>query len=385
MKNFSKTICISLLSVLLLTGCGSKKDVVIKINDNVLTRQQYEAQLKELYQTSQNKHFVEEAKKDPDGLFGTLFKADVVEQFMFETLFNKECEKRNIKVSEKELDDAIKNIIDKIGSKEKFNQILKQGGISVEQFRRDMGYEIKQKKLVDSLAITKITDDDARKYYNEHPTEFEHPDQVRASHILIGVDRDKVKESIMSKDESKNLTPKDIEEQVDKEVAKEVNKSHEKAMKILAEVKKDPSKFAEIAKENSDDTGSARNGGDLGYFTKEQMVEPFSKVAFSLKPGVVSDIVETQFGYHIILVKDRVAAGKEPFEKVKEDIKKFMYNEERVNVFQNFITKVINEAKIEYVDPSFNPEEIQKKIKELAKNNPKAANLFMSFPDAKKQ
>jgi parvulin-like peptidyl-prolyl isomerase len=158
-----------------------------------------------------------------------------------------------------------------------------------------------------------VTDADVEQYYKEHPEEFE---EVRARHILIstspepeappsGTDKDK-------KDADKK--PKTLT----KDDAKK------KAQAILDRVKKGED-FAKLAEENSADPSSKVKGGDLGYFTKGAMVAEFDKVAFSLKPGEVSDLVETQFGYHIIKVEDHRtkaltddATKKQVTDKVKQ-------------------------------------------------------------------
>ena len=154
-------------------------------------------------------------------------------------------------------------------------------------------------------------------------------------------------------------------------------KKYDKAKKLLNEVKYDPTKFARVATENSDDPGSAQRGGDLGYFTKEQMVEEFSKVAFSTKPSTVSDIVVSPFGYHIIMVTDRQEAGVESFDKVKADIKLFLEQQEKTNVLQKHVEKLRNEADIVFVDNEYNPTNIQKQIRENAqKQNENSAVNF---------
>ena len=103
MKFLSKLIGISLLSTILFTGCVNKKDVVIKINNDVLTRQEYEKLLNAAFEKPETKDFAEEAKKENDsnGLFNLLFRAGVVEEYISKYFVNKECEKRKINVSEK--------------------------------------------------------------------------------------------------------------------------------------------------------------------------------------------------------------------------------------------------------------------------------------------
>ena len=87
----------------------------------------------------------------------------------------------------------LKNITDNLGSKEKFNQIIKQGGISAADFKRDMENELKMSKLVDSLAIINITDDMAKTFYNVNIENFKYPDKVRAAHILVSASPDRIR------------------------------------------------------------------------------------------------------------------------------------------------------------------------------------------------
>ena len=132
-----------------------------------------------------------------------------------------------------------------------------------------------------------ITDDQAKAYYDENPNLYS-TTQIRASHILV-------------KDEA---------------AAKE----------ILDQVKADPSKFADIAKEKSTDKTSGAKGGDLGMFAQGRMVPEFERAAFALKQGEVSDVVKTQYGYHVIMVTERKDGERRPFDQVKEQIKATLRN-----------------------------------------------------------
>lgn len=275
-------------------------------------------------------------------------------------------EKRRIKVSEKDINAELKNMIDKIGSKEKFNEILKQNGVSAAQFKKDLAEEVKIKKLVDSLSLVSVGDSEINKYYKTNIEKFKYPDKVRASHILVNANPVEMKEIILASPEGKKMTPQEIEAKVNKDVAAQ----YAKAQKLLVEAKKDPTQFAKLAKENSDDTMSAQQGGDLGYFSSQEMVETFSKTAFSMKPSTISEVVKTPYGYHIIYVTDRIKAGTEPLVKVKQEIKDYLENQEKVKILQKFVDSLKTNAKIEYKDPSFDPSVIQKEIKEQSQKNP---------------
>jgi peptidyl-prolyl cis-trans isomerase C len=132
-----------------------------------------------------------------------------------------------------------------------------------------------------------ITDEQAKAYYDDNPNLYS-TTQIRASHILV-------------KDEA---------------AAKE----------ILEQVKADPSKFGDIAKEKSTDKTSGAKGGDLGMFGQGRMVPEFERAAFTLKPNEISDVVKTQYGFHIIMVTDRKEGERRPFDQVKDQIKATLRN-----------------------------------------------------------
>jgi len=169
-------------------------------------------------------------------------------------------------------------------------------------------------KVVAKRAI--VTDKDIEEYYKAHITEYKLPERVKARHILV-----KVKKEFT--DEEKEAARRKIEG-------------------LLERVKKGED-FVELAKTYSDDPASARVGGDLGYFQRGRMVKPFEDVAFSLKPGEVSDIVETRFGYHIIKVEDRKPAETIPLEKVKKSIREKLQKEMRDAEISKFIQNLMKE------------------------------------------
>ena len=133
---------------------------------------------------------------------------------------------------------------------------------------------------------------DVRAYYEQNKARYGTDEQRRASHILITPDGG------------------------DKSAAKK------KAEQLLAQVKSKPGDFEKLARENSKDPGSAAQGGDLGFFGKGMMVKPFEEAVFRMKPGEISDVVESDFGFHIIKVTEVKAAQVKPFEQVKGDIER---------------------------------------------------------------
>ena len=139
-----------------------------------------------------------------------------------------------------------------------------------------------------------VSDEDLRKYYNENASRYSVAEERRASHVLIAAAKD---------------AP-----------ATERAQAKVKAETLLAELRKSPATFAAVAKKNSSDTASAERGGDLDFFGRGAMVKPFEDAAYAMKAGEISNVVETDFGYHIIRL-DAVRGGdKKPFESVKAEI-----------------------------------------------------------------
>lgn len=361
------------LSALLFTGCGIKSaQTIIKVNGQNITQGQFDESFNKSTQGGMMAQLGINVKDGKNGFLYYLIKDKVVNELIVKELLNQEIEKRGIKVSNEDVDNAIKEIVDKVGSKEQLNQILKQNGVSTSQFKKDLAEEVKMKKLAKELTDSNVSDADAKKYYNENIKQFKYPDKVRASHILISVNPQEIEEIITSDKENAGASKEEIKKKVDAEIA---NKKA-KAEKVLAEAKKDPSQFAKLAKENSDDATTAVKGGDLGFFAAQEMVPEFSKAAFSMKPNTISNLVQTQFGYHIIMVTDRMAAGQQPFEKVKNDIKGFLETQKQLQAIDKLVESLKKNATIEYVNKEYDPKVIQQSLQtEIKQSGEKAKEI----------
>lgn len=353
------------ISAVLLSGCGLKSgEAIIKVNDTKITQGQFD----EMFDKQTSNGFIKamgiDVKSEKNTFLYLLMKERVINELIIKTLLEQEIAKRGIKVTNEDVDKAIKEIIDKVGSKEQLDNILKQNGITSAQFKKDLKEEVKMKKLASELGSSAVSDADAKKFYDENIDKFKHPDKVRASHILISVNPEEITEIIKSDKANEGLD----EAAVKAKVEQEIKTKEAKAIQLLAEVKKDPAQFAKLAKDNSEDTVTGVKGGDLGFFTEKEMVPEFSKAAFSMKPNTISDKpVRTQYGYHIIMVTDRAAAGVDPFEKVQNDIKLYLENQKQLELIDNLTESLKKNAKIEFVNPDYNPENVQKSVQETMK------------------
>lgn len=353
------------VSAVLFAGCGLKSgNAIITVNDKKITQAQFDEMLDKQAGSGMFKALGIDVKEDKDSILYLLMKERIVNELIIKSLLDQEADKRGIKVSNEDIDDAVKEIVDKLGSKEQLNTLLKQNNITSAQFKEDLRQEVKMKKLAKELGSSSVSDLEVKNYYNKNIAKFKYPDKVRASHILISVNPVEITEIIKSDAKNKDINDATLNSKVNQEIkVKEA-----KASKLLAEVKKDPTQFAKFARENSEDPISAAKGGDLGFFTSEEMVPEFSKAAFSMRPNSVSDkLVKTQYGYHIIMVTDRMAAGQTPFEKVKTDIKGFLENEKQLTMIDKLVESLKKDAKIEYVNTEYSPEYNQKAIQETMK------------------
>lgn len=355
-----KLLTVAALSTILLSGCTLGQDTtgVIKVNDTIITKGQFETAINKEIDNSPFKAFggSNNFVKDDSNVMYSIFKEKTTKELIVKTLIESEIKKRNINVTEDDIKNETKNIIDKVGSKEELNRILKQRGISNAEFTEDLKSQIKAKKLVNSIEKVSVSNAEAEKYYKENLNMFKHGEQVRASHILISADTLQTIKNIKEKD--KNITPEELNNRVEKLFAEK----KAKAETILAEVKANPDKFEEIAKKESEDRASGERGGELGFFSKEAMVPEFSNAAFSMKPNTISEnLVKSSYGYHIIKVTDRIEAGTTPFNKVKDDIKFYLETQRQMKILKDLTDSLMKSAKIEYLDKTFDPSYSKKK------------------------
>ncbi|MGA2172191.1 MAG: peptidylprolyl isomerase [Sedimentisphaerales bacterium] len=250
-------------------------------------------------------------------------RAQMLEGMITEMLLDEQVAKAGIVITDSDVNDKIGEITTQQGmSIDSVKAMLEAQGQSFEQFKQQMKKGLGYEKLVDRQAgDVEVNDAEALAYYKENQEDYNAPEQVQASHILIKV-------APSASDEEKA-------------------QAKAKAGKLLKDIK-GGADFATLAKENSDDPGSKIKGGALGSFSRGDMVKPFEDVAFALKTGQVSDIVETQFGYHIIKVTGHKPAGLTPFEKVKPDIIKMLKDTKKGRLFRQYIGKLRAEAKIVY-------------------------------------
>ncbi|EGV16292.1 peptidylprolyl isomerase [Thiocapsa marina] len=268
---------------------GDPADVVVTINGVGMTRAELDRNVGALLAQSRSAAPLDPAMRER-------IEETARENMIRSELLYQLAKDETVADLDEQTDAQLAEIRSRFASEEEWETTLAQKGVTPDALREILKQGILIDAFIENEVASKIeiTDAQLKAFYDENADAFKKPESIRASHILIGVDS--------------NATPEEKE------------KAKQKAEGLLKQVQSGED-FAELAKTEST-CPSAPQGGDLGEFGRGQMVAPFEEAAFSLEPGDVSEVVETQFGYHIIKSTGKNAAGAVPFEDMKAQIEK---------------------------------------------------------------
>jgi foldase protein PrsA len=311
----SRLLLVSLALILLtvlLTACNmvrvnpevDNKTVVAKISGEEIKKEEFNKMFN-IFKTQYEQQFGTEVwDQEVEGRkFGDIAREKLLDMLIDEKLQLKRAADLGIVTTDDEVNKEIENARKYFDSEEKFNEFLKGQGIDLEYFKGSVKKDLTINKLIDKLTENiAVTDEELKDYYDTHQDEFT---SVKASHILLD--------------------------------------TKEEAEKMLARVKAGED-FAELAKQYSKDPSAKENSGDLDYFRHGDMVEPFEKAAFALKPGEISEIVQTDFGFHIIKVED---SKLDRLEDVKELLRGNMLYEKKSLEYGKQLEEMRKNAEIE--------------------------------------
>jgi peptidyl-prolyl cis-trans isomerase C len=246
----------------------------------------------------------------------------VLDQLIGYKVLAQETKARNIAVPDAEIDARINQIRGQFPNEEAFTAMLAQRKLTLEQVKSDARQDMAISKMIEAEIAAKIAvkPEQVTDFYAKNPDQFKEGESVRASHILIAV-------------------PKGAD-------AAAKAQARAKAEGVLKDVKAGKD-FAALAKEHSADPGSAAQGGDLGFFQQGQMVGAFNDAAFSLAPGAISDVVETDFGLHIIKVVEKKPGRTIPLDDVKPQVEQYLQQMNRQEQTDAFVNGLRAKGKIE--------------------------------------
>lgn len=306
MPTLKKVCFLHLLSLLLLlhvTGCrgGEVEDpgkVVITVGERDITSSEYNRALKLL---------VPADILDSGGEELMTLKRDAAAQLVEEALILAEALRLNLTVSEDELAEEIDEIRRDAGDDNLTGEVSSRYG-NLEEWKKEIRKRLLVKKVVDAVVGSgvEVTEDALRGYYREHASEYEVPEQVHARMIVTGAE-----------DEARRIKGG-----------------------LTAE------NFSTVARKTSL-SPEAETGGDLGFFGRGDMPREFEDVVFKLRPGEISDIVKTEYGYHIFFLEKKRTGGRLAYEEVKDEINKKLRDEEFEKRFDSWITSLMEKTPIE--------------------------------------
>lgn len=234
----------------------------------------------------------------------------VLDQLIEQRLVMQEARRYNAVATDAQIDAQVEQIKRNFPSEAAFQAGLAERQLTMKDLRDRLRTNLTVQNLVEKVTQVNVTDVEIEQYFREHRSEFDRPEQARVSHILL--------------------------------------QSEAEARFVLALLRRGE-KFEDLAKRYSKDP-SREQGGDLGFISRGQVVGEFEKVAFSLPVGQVSDIVKTQFGYHLIKVTERRAPQAAQLAQVREQIKNQLLAKKRDAAFQAWLKQSKAKASIKRND-----------------------------------
>ncbi len=246
----------------------------------------------------------------------------LLDQLVALQLLSQDAVANKIDVPQSEVDSRVAQIRSQFPNEQAFTAALAERRMTPDGLKADIRRQMLAMKLVDTqIAPTiKVTDAEVQDFYAKNPDKFQEPEAVHVAHILI-------------------RTPENADAAAKK-------KARAEAEGVLAQLKKGAD-FATLAKQHSQDPGSAANGGDLGFVPRGQTVPAFEQAAFGLKPGQLSGLVESPYGFHIIKMIAHRDGRKVPLQEVKAQVEQYLKQQKMQEATQALVQQLKAMAKIE--------------------------------------
>lgn len=231
----------------------------------------------------------------------------VLDQLIDQRIIVQEARRRGVLATEAQVAGEVERLQQQFGGEQEFQSALAQRKLTMADARRLLQLSLTVRALMPLVTQVQVSGEEARKYFEERRAQFDQPEQVQVSHILIRV-----------------ASPQDEE------------RAKQTIVLIQGRLARGE-KFEDLARQYSQDPGSKENGGDLGLVARGSTVPEFEKVAFSLPPGQISAPVKTQFGYHLIRVQQRRPARQATFAEAEGQIREQLLGERREAAFQKWL------------------------------------------------
>lgn len=240
----------------------------------------------------------------------------ILDQLIEQRLILQEARARNAMPTEVQVESQLQELKKSFPTEADFTTALAQRNLTVTTLRDRVRTNLAVRNLIAKVAPVTVSDAEVEQYFNAHRAEFDRPEQVHVRHILLGTDSE--------------------------------------ARLILARLKRGTDSFEALAQQYSKDPGSRTQGGDLGFISADKVVAPFAKAAFALQPKQISDIVQTQFGYHIIQLLERRPPQPASLDQVRDQVRGLLQGRKQEEAFGEWLKALKARAKITRVDKPAN-------------------------------
>jgi len=302
-------------------AAASDSLVVKVLGESITEKQVLDAINQFLVQRARSQPITQEQIQQKD----TLFYRDALDTLIGTILFKHEAKERNLVVDKAKVDEAFQSMKAQYPNEEAFQKALDAQGLKEADLRNSIETNLLCQQVLDIIAknLPPPTDAEIQKFYYENPKYFGSPEQVHAAHIFLRA--------------GQNATP---------EQKTEIRKRLET---IRGDIESNKINFAEAAIKNSEDKANAPNGGDLGMIKRGDVLKPIEDAVFGAKPGTLTPIVETEYGYHLINIIEIKPAGTMPLETVKPKIVNFLEHQALQAATTKHIDDLKAKAKVEIV------------------------------------
>ena len=300
-------------------GAGQPSDAsktVATVNGTIIDEAKLDAAVAGI-----RRHMARQGQMMPDEALPQI-RENVLDHLIGEELLHQDSRRQGLAVDEKAIQEELTAMRQNFKDEQAFDSALAAAGMSQAQLAERMRRQASIQKLIETRISpeVKVTDAQANEFYTAHPDLFVSPEQVRARHILVRAD-------------------KNAEAEVRSAARQRLDDIRQKALA--------GEDFAALAQAHSEDPGSKEKGGDLGFFGRGRMVKPFEEAAFALPLKQISEIVETEYGYHLIQVTERKDAGTVSFEEVKPRILEHLKQQQIRERTEGYVDNLRKGAKIE--------------------------------------
>lgn len=316
MKKFLKYSVLAIVLIYSYTVSASDKSVAI-VNGVALTEVDLQKIINELLPITFYHRTVTPEKRAE-------LRKKALEELIKRELYYQEGKKTGIRINRTEINEGLETIKKRFKSKKEYKEALRQAGISEDDLKRDIERNLVIQKFYQKEVIekSKISDEYLKDYYEKNKKDFLRPESAHIRHILIKIEP------------TANATEKEEKKKLALEVLEKARQGED---------------FGALAFNYSDDDWRVK-GGDLGLIHRGRLLPELEEVAFKLRPGEISDLIETIYGFHIIKLEEKMPPVQLSFDEIREKLKKEMEEKRRKEIEESLIKSLKDKSKVEILE-----------------------------------